>query len=166
MSESLLPRHPLLACVDALSAALDNVAGVEPMYATTEDKAVTLRGIAAVETRLAALRLRVVASADDVAEASGAKDVGAWCAAELGIDGAAAAADLRLARGLETRWREVATALAEGRCTLPQAHVITRALDDLPDGLEQPLRTRLRSIWWGWPTGSGRGSCAGWAPRS
>ena len=51
------------------------------------------------------------------------------------ISGRALAAG-RLAESLEGRWHQLREALSDGRVTEAQAHVIARALDDLPHGLD------------------------------
>ena len=130
----------LLACVQVARDALGKAAASEPVFLTSAHKQVVLRELAALEAQVAAARLRVLAVAGDVAEEVGARDVGDWCVHELQVDGRDARADLNLARGLEHRWQHVAAALAAGRCSLPQARVIARALDDLPPDLESETR--------------------------
>ncbi|MEX0428926.1 DUF222 domain-containing protein [Nocardioides sp. DS6] len=130
----------LLACVQVARDAMGKAAVAEPVFLSAAQKQVVLRELAALEAQVAAARLRVLAVAGDVAEEVGARDVGDWCVHELQVDGRDARADLNLARGLEQRWEHVAAALAEGRCSLPQARVIARALDDLPDDLEPETR--------------------------
>jgi hypothetical protein len=39
MSVEANARHPLLSCADAVEAALKDVAGVDPAFLTTDDKA-------------------------------------------------------------------------------------------------------------------------------
>ena len=59
--------HPVLACAGAIGAALDDVAGVDPLYMTPAAKASAMVELSRVIGRAQGLLLRVVASADDVA---------------------------------------------------------------------------------------------------
>jgi hypothetical protein len=78
----MTPEHPVLACAAEMSASLDRVAGVDPAYMTTSAKATSLTELSRVVTRALALLLRLLANADDVALAQGARSVGAWLAHE------------------------------------------------------------------------------------
>lgn len=51
MSVEANARHPLLSCADAVEAALKDVAGVDPAFLTTDDKADLLRRLQALEAR-------------------------------------------------------------------------------------------------------------------
>ena len=75
-----LPQHPVLACVAEIEDALDEATGAQPVYLSIAEKADVLRRLAVVEARVAGLRLRVLATAGDVAEEAGARDVAAWFA--------------------------------------------------------------------------------------
>ncbi len=55
-----------------------------------------------------------------------------WLANETRVRWEDARSDVVLARGLDRRWTVLATAMREGRATLAQARVISRALDELP----------------------------------
>src|SRR6266545_6355582 len=132
-------RHPVLACVDAVAAAVKDTAGVDPVFMTTREKAEALLGLSRLVDQLAALRLRVAAVAGDVAETDASRDVAAWLAHHTRTDPAPARGDLRLARavyGPDPAWPQVGTALTEGRVSLAQARVITHALDRLPTDLD------------------------------
>lgn len=63
----LSPLHPLLACAEAIEAALKDAAGVDPGFMRTGEKAEALRRLDRLESRLTVLRLRVMANADEVA---------------------------------------------------------------------------------------------------
>ena len=133
-------RHPVLACVDAVAAAVKDTAGVDPVFMATSEKAEALLALSGLVDQLAALRLRVAAVAGDVAETDAARDVAAWLAHHTRTDPAPARAGLRLARALygpDPAWPQVGTALTEGRVSLAQARVITHALDRLPTDLDQ-----------------------------
>jgi hypothetical protein len=128
--------HPVLAATAAIETALKDVADVDPVFMPTSEKGAALLGLDRVASQLSALRLRVLAAAEDVAMADGARDPAAWLAHRARADRGRARRDLRLARALDTGWREVARALREGAVNLAQAEVIVAALEDLPEDLD------------------------------
>ncbi|HTW13515.1 MAG TPA: DUF222 domain-containing protein [Nocardioides sp.] len=123
--------HPIRLAAAEIAGVLKSVADVNPAFMTTPDKAAALVELAAVEVRVAELRLRISADAADVAEETGARDVGAWAAAATHRRRGDCAAEFRLALALADR-PVLATALREGRVNLEQAHVIATALAKLP----------------------------------
>jgi hypothetical protein len=129
-------EHPIRRFACAVGRALDRVADFQPTYLSTAEKKATLRDLHRAEQRLAALRLRVMAVAEDVAVDEAAPDVGAWLAAETQSERRPLTADLRLAEKLDRRWLDLGGALGDGHVNLAQARVIARALDDLPDDLD------------------------------
>ncbi|WP_109505824.1 HNH endonuclease signature motif containing protein [Nocardioides speluncae] len=131
--------HPVLACAAAIDAALKDLDGVEPVFMCTAEKAASLVELARLEIQLAAWRMRVMATADDVAEDSGARDVAAWLAHHTQSSPKACRAELHLATALDTRWTRLASVLCAGGVNLAQARVIARALDELPDDLDPAL---------------------------
>jgi hypothetical protein len=132
-------RHPVVAAVAALEAALEDVVDVDPTYMRTSDKEAALLGLDRVASQLEELRLRVLAGADDVAVGQGARDVAAWLAHRARADRGQARRDLRLARALDTRWHQTARALREGGANRVQAEVIVGALEGLPDDVDHQL---------------------------
>ena len=128
-----VPQHPILGCLADIGSALDDVADAQPLYLSTTEKAMALRELAMLEARMVGLRLRVMAAAGDVAEAEGARDVAAWWSHHTLTEPEAARADARLAAGLDGPRPLVAQALSAGRCSVAQAQVIVRCLDELPD---------------------------------
>ena len=69
MSQAVAPfPHPLVGCVAEVGAALDRVAGADPIYLTTDAKEAVLAGLTRQIARLEGLRLSVLAAAGDVAE--------------------------------------------------------------------------------------------------
>lgn len=136
--------HPVRGAVAAIEAALDDVSGVDPIFMDIADKEAVLRELARAEARLVALRMRVMAGAGDVAEAVGARDIGAWWANHLRTDFRPARADLRLARGLE-RWSTLAASLADGRMSVEHARVVTHALDALPTHLAPEMLAKAEA---------------------
>ena len=69
--------HPVLGCVDTLASALKEAADVPVAFMSPADKRTALLGLAQVEAQLAGLRMRLMAVADDVALAEGARDIAA-----------------------------------------------------------------------------------------
>ncbi|HEX6150563.1 HNH endonuclease signature motif containing protein [Nocardioides sp.] len=134
--------HPLLACAATMAAALKDVAGVEPVFMTTAEKQAALLELSRVTGQLAELRLRVLATAEDVAEETAARDAAAWLAHHARLDRSGTRRDARLATALDRRWTRVAAGLREGTVNLDQAHEIVRALDALPDDLAAEVRTQ------------------------
>jgi hypothetical protein len=76
-----------MACARAIESALDDVSDVDPIYMPTADKADALLALTRLQSRLGELRGRVLAAADDVAEAEGARDPAAWLAHRARLDG-------------------------------------------------------------------------------
>jgi Domain of unknown function (DUF222) len=124
--------HPVLALADALDAALKDVADLDPGFMRTADKEQALTRLTVLGGRLEELRLRVLASADDVAAEHGARDAAAWVAHEAGLDRGESRRSLRLAQALAGRRSRVATGMREGSVNPAQAAVIVRALAELP----------------------------------
>jgi hypothetical protein len=130
--------HPIRLAARQIDGALKSVADVNPAFMTATDKAAALVEIASLEARVAELRLRVTADASDVAEESGARDVGVWAAAATHRRRSDCAADLRLALALADR-PLLATALREGAVNFDQARVIATALAELPADVDAAL---------------------------
>jgi hypothetical protein len=126
------PPHPIVACVDQLRAALSEVTAYEPMYLSDEDKALTVLGIAAVERRLAGLKLRTMAVSKEMADQDGARDVAAWLAPRARADLRPLRAEQRLAEAIDQRWTQVAAGMTAGGVSVEQAQVIVRGLEALP----------------------------------
>ena len=63
----------MLACADVIEDALKDVAGVEPAFMATADKAEALVRLTRLAEQVEALRLRVLAASDDVAAEDGAR---------------------------------------------------------------------------------------------
>ena len=128
--------HPVLVAVDAVRAALKDVAGVNPTFMDPETQRLALVGLDAARAQLDELALRVMGTAAVVAESDAARDVAAWQVAHLRHDIGTARAQARLAAALEGRYQTLRTAMADGVVHLDQAHVIAHALDRLPDDLD------------------------------
>jgi hypothetical protein len=132
-STTIDATHPILGLVRRLHAGLDEVTESQPVFMSVEDKATALVQIARAETRLAEARLRIMATADDVAATNASRDVATWLAHRTRSEPRAMRADLELAKKLDTRYGGVAAGMAAGDVTLAQAHAITTALDDLAE---------------------------------
>jgi hypothetical protein len=131
--------HPVLACAATIGAALKDVADIEPAFMRTAEKADALLALSRIETEVTALRLRIMAAADDVAEETGARDVAAWLAHETHASPRSCRAELHLAAALDARCTRLGAAVADGSVNIAQAEVIARALDELPDDLDPAL---------------------------
>jgi uncharacterized protein YfcZ (UPF0381/DUF406 family) len=132
--------HPVLECVDTIAEALDDVAAVEPVFMTTKEKQTALIELTRMAARVESLKLQVLAAADDIAIETGARSTAAWLADTTRDNHGTVLRIARLAVAVDERYRHVATALAEGRANLAQAHVIVTALDNLPTDLDGALR--------------------------
>ncbi|GAA1449695.1 hypothetical protein GCM10009641_80530 [Mycobacterium cookii] len=131
-----LVGHPILAAVSDIRSVLKGVAGVNPTFMSTSDKAAALRELVAAEAQLVELRLRVLADAGDLADATGAKDTAGWLAHQTRTRFSDARADMGLATVLDRERPVLAAGMREGAVTLAQAHVIRRALDTLPAAVD------------------------------
>src|SRR4051794_11936772 len=132
MSGEPVVAHPFVSCADAIEAALKDVDGVDPAFLTTDDKGSVLLRLHALEGRLTGLRLRVMATADELAQTTADHSVATWLASETRTDPRTQAGDLALARSLERRWLRLSEGVAAGSVNVPQAWVIAAALEDLP----------------------------------
>jgi hypothetical protein len=135
MSVAPTQPHPVLALADALDAALKDVADLDPGFMRTAEKEQALTRLTLLGGRLEELRLRVLASADDVAAEHGARDAAAWVAHEARLDRGESRRSLRLAEALAGRRGGVATGMREGSVNPAQAAVIVRVLEELPADL-------------------------------
>ena len=138
-------RHPVLACADVVEDALKDVAGVEPAFMTTAEKAEALVRLTRLADQVESLRLRVMAASDDVAAEDGARTVAAWLAPRVTSDYGPAAAAEHLATALDGRWQRVGAAVADGRVSVAAARVLVRALDELPAEVEPELLDRAEA---------------------
>ncbi len=131
-----LVDHPIVAAASDIRAVLKGVAGANPTFMSTSDKAAALRELVAAEAQLVELRLRVLADAGDLAESTGAKDAAGWLAHQTRTRFSDARADLALAGALDRERPVLAAGMRDGAVTLAQAHVIRRALDALPAAVD------------------------------
>ena len=96
------PRHPLLACLDAIEKALASAVDSDPLYLDAGEKAEFLLGLTRLISQQEALRLRAVAAAGDVAADHGCRTVADWVAPRTQVDRRAAYAQEKLAHALDT----------------------------------------------------------------
>ena len=126
-------EHPILRACAAAADAIKDVAEVNPVFMSTDDKAGALQQLVRLESQLAELRLRVMADAGDLAATTAAQSVAEWLTVHTRVRHEDARAEQRLAQALDRRCAVLGGALRHGEVTLAQAHVIAGALDHLPD---------------------------------
>lgn len=137
--------HPIVACAADITASLKDVDGVEPVFMAVDDKEEALIALGRARAQLEALTLRVLAEAQDVAAAHGARDAGVWLASTSVRSKAATGRDLKLARAL-TRHPAVAAALATGDIHAEQAREIVAAVDALPSVVSSQIRDEAQRV--------------------
>ncbi len=138
--------HPVSRILTAVSAEMDDTANVPTWSMSPAEQREALVELAAVESRVTALRLRVLrqAEGDDAGSASGATSTAAWHANATGQTVSQAYRLSRQAAKLD-RHDPVAAALAAGEVRLDQAEVIVDAVDALPtDLVDEAVRDRAR----------------------
>ena len=135
----------MVAAAAAVEAALKDVADLDPTFMPTAEKKSALLALDRASAQLEELRLRVMATAEDVAVDEGARDVAAWLAHRGRSDRGEARRDLRLARALDTRWQSVGRALRAGEANRAQAEVVVAALEALPADLDPEVWRRQSS---------------------
>jgi hypothetical protein len=139
------PVHPVLVCVEAMAAALKDVVDVDPVFMATEDKAAALAGVTSVLSRAEELRLRLLASADDLAEQSADRDAAAWLARTTLVGRSDARRLQRLGRALDQDWTQVQRALREGAVNLDQAAAVVASLEALPAEVDAEVLGRAEA---------------------
>ncbi|MFD7072744.1 DUF222 domain-containing protein [Nocardioides sp. NPDC059952] len=122
------PGDAIDAALEAIETALHDLLASDPAYWLTGQKKDLLERLEKLQAQQAALKLRVLAAAGDIAEETGDKDASAWMRAELLLDKGVARSQIKLATGV-AKYDLVAAGLAEGVVSLDKARVITRALD-------------------------------------
>ena len=123
--------HPYVAGLERLDAELDALAGLDPTFLSLADKRQALLLAARTASRALALEARVIACADDVADAEGFRDPAAWVAHRANVSGASARRAQRLGVACEQRWHQVGQALSEGAMSVDQGFVVVAALDEV-----------------------------------
>ncbi|QIK74234.1 HNH endonuclease signature motif containing protein [Nocardioides piscis] len=139
-------RSLVRECEREIDTALDRMDGIEFLWLSPDEKAESLRALMRLETRIAATRLRLLAVAGDVAEKSGARDIGTWLQHAARVDRGMARRTMALAQALDQRWSVVAAAHRAGEVSTEQADTIARALDALPDDVGVEVLARAEQV--------------------
>ncbi|MER6941947.1 DUF222 domain-containing protein [Nocardioides sp. NPDC127514] len=124
------PGDAIDAALAAIETALQDLLTTDPAYWRTGQKKDLLERLEKIQAQQAALKLRVLATAGDIAEETGAKDASAWMRTDLLVDKAVARSQIKLATSV-AKYDLVATGLAEGVVSQDKARVITQALDKI-----------------------------------
>ncbi|HWU31250.1 MAG TPA: hypothetical protein VN108_00175, partial [Marmoricola sp.] len=122
--------HAITRFAHAVDAALDRVADASATFMRPEEKIDAISVLARVENRIAALKLRVFAAADDACEAGAHRTVTDLLSHVTREDRGRVAAECGLAASLE-RFTIVADAMAAGVVSVPKVRVIVAELTDL-----------------------------------
>ena len=147
--------HRLVGFARSLHGALDRAHEVPVWSMTTVEEREALVALDRAESRLAALRLRVLARADtdDVGAESGSTSTAAWVAHTTRQTRAVAGAGLRLATHLTETFPATGAALAAGVVNVDQATVIVAAVcrlttehDDLPPDIHAVAEAHLLDL--------------------
>ena len=123
--------------LERVERGLDELATIDPAYRTTAEKQGALVGLSRIIARAEAERMRVLAAADDVVEATGARSTAAWLAVETRDAVGSVNHSSMLADAMDARWRLVGEVFATGAVNLAQVRVMVEALDALPAHLTQ-----------------------------
>ena len=139
--------HPVAACLDAVQAALAEVMDAPCWSLSTRELAELTCQAGHAVTAMAELRLRLIAAADvaDVGATNGATSTTGWLAHADRARRNDAAADVRLAKALDTTCEATRRALLLGRVNPAQALVITTALTDLPGWIGEAKRAEAET---------------------
>ncbi|HWJ82294.1 MAG TPA: DUF222 domain-containing protein [Nocardioides sp.] len=138
-------QHPLLAAVATARGALGDVRDLPATFLSTGEKRQALLEVTALEAQVAALKARLVAAVDVLAEEDGARDVAAWVAHHTRADLRATRPEVELAQALDRRWARVAAGMTDGTLSPAQAKVVVEALDALPDDLDPDIMTKAET---------------------
>jgi hypothetical protein len=101
--------------LDRLEGVLDELAAISPGFRSTGEKQEFLVGISRLIARAEAERLRVMAAADEIAEATGDRSTAAWVARETRQAQGAVRRDAVLASALDSGGLAWARRWAPGR---------------------------------------------------
>ncbi|WP_277602178.1 DUF222 domain-containing protein [Nocardioides turkmenicus] len=135
------PGDMVDAALTAIESSVQDLLASDPAYWRTGQKKDLLERLEKLQAQQAALKLRVLATAGDIAEETGAKDASGWMRAELLVDKAVARSQVKLAAGV-AKYDLVAAGLAEGVVSHDKARVITKALDAI-----EPTRPPAQRTW-------------------
>src|SRR6478609_8731052 len=140
MTAIATPTHRVSVATAHVNAELDAIADASVWSMTESETAATLTELVRAEAKLAELKARVAAHADDlhVGQDVGASSAANWLAHETKQTRPAARGAVKLGHDLSAH-PLTRDALAAGRIVADQARVIIRAVDDLPDDLDNDL---------------------------
>ncbi len=132
--------HRVTRAIAGVRTDLASVADVPLWSMDAAEATATIDEVLAAESQLAELKARLLAHAGqiDVPGQTGATSTANWLAHRATLTKTQAHRTMRLAEGLESH-QPTRAALAEGKVHVEQAEVITRAVDQLPDGLDPDL---------------------------
>ncbi|MEP9361906.1 DUF222 domain-containing protein [Nocardioides sp. CN2-186] len=132
--------HRVASATAQMQAVADSVVDASVWSMTAVEASRTLVDLTRLEARVCELKARVAAHADDlgVGEKVGATSTANWLAHETKQTRPAAHGTVRLGHDLEVH-TITRDALASGDLVVEQARVIVRAVDALPDDLDQEL---------------------------
>jgi hypothetical protein len=135
------PRHVISRAVVAMREQVADLADVSVWSMDRDETASTLVACTELEARVAELKLRVAAHADEAAvgEASGATSTAVWWAHATNQTRREAFRQLHLATALSHGHEPVRVALAAGDLVVEQAQTIVHAVEQLPADLDQAL---------------------------
>lgn len=136
----------VLESMDVIEAELKSLTDVSPVFMSTSEKAEALRRATEVETRAAELRLRLMASSNDVAQDAGCHTVATWLAHETRVRRTDASADLKLAVALDRDLLVLAAAVREARVNIAQAKVIAAAIEQIPTRVGQETIAKAEAM--------------------
>src|SRR5690606_5299360 len=139
------PDHPVLTCAARIREALDEVAHVDPMYATTGARKLMLTELTQITDMVTALRNEVLASADDVAADTAARRTANWVADATREHPGRLARAQDLGEALRVRYPLLGAAVREGRVRMGQAEIVVKALDKAPPSVPAELRRRAET---------------------
>ena len=125
--------------LDLVERGLDEVAAIDPGYRTVGEKQELLLRLSRLISRAEAERLRVLAAADDIAEATGDRSTATWLATQTRDAQGTLRRHAGLGSALDARWIRTGEALAAGDLNLAQARVIVESLTALPKDLGDDL---------------------------
>jgi hypothetical protein len=142
MSVEQLHRPVIAGEIAAARAAVEAAAAVPTGVLDRFELAEGMAELAALESQVAALRLALLAEADqrEVAEQTGDTGTDAWAARLTGSTRGAVAGGLWLARLLQERYAATREAFAAGGINEAQVRVIVGAAEKMPDRVTEEQR--------------------------
>jgi hypothetical protein len=134
--------HRVLAAAASVKHELKSIEDVDPAFMTTDEKARAITEWAQNRARMDEVVLRMMASAADVAEQTGARDIAAWMAHATGSSLPKVREAMALADALDRLHPQLQVSLREGRTSTDQARVIAKALQAIPSHIEDAVVIR------------------------